>query len=183
LKIFTTPSRKRDAPEPSNIIDPKECIKRPRLSRRQKKRMRTIPEPEEPTVYKKKSIEVNIDRSICYASFSHQRSIEPPPMLLPKNRKELILARILFAYYEYLDILHESRMKRKNYIKQCLVKMFPKEFTTQKRKKKFLKRCLPISNIIETIYKRHNRSRIIYTFNAICPERVRDIFTIALSAL
>ncbi|KAG0748862.1 hypothetical protein G6F57_003036 [Rhizopus arrhizus] len=120
LKIFTAPSRKRDAPEPSNIIDPKECIKQPRLSRRQKKRMRTIPEPEEPTVYKKKSIEVSIDRSIGYASFSHQRSIEPPPMLLPKNRKELILARILFAYYEYLDILHESRMKRKNYIKQCL---------------------------------------------------------------
>lgn len=137
--------------------------------------MRTIPESEESAVYKKKPIEVNIDRSIGYTSFSHQRSIEPPPMLLPKNRKELILARILFAYYKYLDILHESRMKRKDYIKQCLVKMFPKEFTTQKRKKKFLKRCLPISNIIETIYKRHNRSRTIYTFNAICPERVRDI--------
>ncbi|KAG1640946.1 hypothetical protein G6F44_006326 [Rhizopus delemar] len=103
LNIFTTPSRKRDAPEPSKTIDSKEYIKRPRLSRRQKKRMRTIPESEESAVYKKKSIEVNIDRSIGYTSFSHQRSIEPPPMLLPKNH-----------------ILHESRMKRKDYIKQCL---------------------------------------------------------------
>ncbi|CAO3702562.1 unnamed protein product [Rhizopus stolonifer] len=52
--------------------------------------------------------------------------------------------------------------------------MFPKEFSSLKKKKKFFKRCLPISKIAEKIYKMYNGSSVVHRLNSICPEKNID---------
>ncbi|CAO0803249.1 unnamed protein product [Mucor circinelloides] len=128
-----------------------------KLSRRQKKKLKQASTTTMST-HKPSSQIVTIDRAqLFYCSNVVDSSTGNGTMNLPKG-----------------NILREAKTATLNdeFLIYCISKIFPREFETSNKTKKFLRRCHSLQSIVKEVQTRHNRMRCSHILERRCPKKM-----------
>ncbi|CAO3639594.1 unnamed protein product [Mucor fragilis] len=123
-----------------------------KLSRRQKKKLKqadTTPIAQQPS-----NRIVTIDRSqlfYCTGTLTGNAMMSLPKDNILKMAKTATLDDAFLVY--------------------CLSKIFPREFKTKNKTKKFLKKCQSMQNIVKEVHRRHNRMHSLEILQRRCPKK------------
>ncbi|CEP16829.1 hypothetical protein [Parasitella parasitica] len=124
-----------------------------KLSRRQKKKLKHA---NTAVVSKSKGRIIAIDRSQL---FYCQNNINPSGHVVMKLPKDHMLKR------------GKSSDLNDEFIVHCMSKIFPREFTTPNKIKKFLKRSQLMQEIVKELHNRHNKVQFLQILNKRCPQK------------
>ncbi|KAK4512822.1 Fe2OG dioxygenase domain-containing protein [Mucor velutinosus] len=129
-----------------------------KLSRRQKKKLKQANTSTMTTAHQPSKRAVAIDRSqLFYSTKNADLSTSNAMMNLPKNNV-LRMAKTTILDDEFLMY--------------CMSKIFPREFNSRNKTKKFLKRCQSVQNIVKEIQTRHNRMHCSQILKRRCPKKM-----------
>ncbi|CEG73056.1 hypothetical protein RMATCC62417_08512 [Rhizopus microsporus] len=153
-KIKKKKFKRKKAPEESKDEMIAHPSKRPRLSRRHKKKLKIAEQKQEEKHTAKQPIsdELFINRRSIRCILSEIKDIDGELMTQPSD--------------------NDRELKEK--IVGFLKHIFPEEFSTKNRKRRFLQKYQSIHQIATSIYKRHHRNKPRHLFNLICPRKEFD---------
>ncbi|KAF1800415.1 hypothetical protein FB192DRAFT_1116188 [Mucor lusitanicus] len=148
--LFSKKRRKSatDNPHPNKVQ---------KLSRRQKKKLKQASTATTPTAHQPSKRVVTIDRSqLFYCTNNVDTSADNFMMKLPKN-----------------NILRKAKTTTLDdeFLVYCMSKIFPWEFKTKNKTKKFLKRCQSMQGILKQVQTRHNRMHCFQILQRRCPKK------------